>query len=69
MGGRPALLHHLLLWRVPALPALLPGAVLGRAHIHTPSCDLQLFAFLGVATTNIIASNSLKAAGLDAKAL
>jgi hypothetical protein len=29
----------------------------------------NLFAFLGVATTNIIASNSLKAAGLDAKTL
>lgn len=32
------------------------------------SCP-QLFAFLGVATTNIIASNSLKAGGLDAKTL
>lgn len=30
---------------------------------------MQLFAFLGVATTNIVASNSLKAAGLDAGTL
>ena len=34
-------------------------------HLLSPSLLLQLFAFLGVATTNVIAQNSLTAPGLD----